>query len=116
MHVDFGNCEVFEVRSFSLGPVHFHCDVTKGCLTEWQFRKGSLCKSPYFRNSEVAEISRKSPQAEHQLLNVPVVPAKRGVAKTRAKMLTFQEHAPATYRKALIEIIAQYLGVVVLPD
>lgn len=31
---DFGNCEVFEVRSFSLGPVHCHCDLKKGCLTK----------------------------------------------------------------------------------
>ena len=66
---------------------------------EWKFRKGSLRKSSYFRNLDVGEISRRFTET--------------GLGK-RCELNVDQEHAPATYRKALIEIIAQYLGAVVL--
>lgn len=65
---------------------------------EWKFRKGSLRKSSYFRNLEVGEISRRFTET--------------GLGK-RCELNVDQEHAPAIYRKALIEIIAQYLGAVV---
>lgn len=64
---------------------------------EWKFRKGSLRKLSYVRNLEVGEIC--------------VVLPKPGLL--RCELNVDQEHAPATYRKALIEIIAQYLGAVV---
>lgn len=64
-------------------------------LEEWKFRKGSLRKSSYFRNWWIWPRFTETGLGKRCELNVD------------------QEHAPATYRKALIEIIAQYLGAVV---
>lgn len=88
----------FSVRSFSLGPVHCHCDLKKGCLT----KNGNLGREAS-ANRLISGIWK--------LVKFPVVLPKPGLL--RCELNVDQEHAPATYRKALIEIIAQYLGAVV---